>query len=119
MFHSFSRFPRTFNECVSNSLGLISKDDNASTAPVTHAAYSVLDSSWLQEYDARLTLYKHMSTGAEFLAFIPNTTKSTSTGEGGYNPKPDKVFGISFRTKPEKNNGVAHILERECFCYHL
>ena len=80
---------------------------------VEHAFYDVLDSSWLEEYEATLTLYKHKPTGAEFLAYIPNATRS---GQGGveYDPKPDKVFAVAFRTKPQSSNGLPHILEREC-----
>lgn len=84
---------------------------------VEHAAYDVLDSSWLEEYEATLTLYRHQVTGAEFLAYVPNVTRSGLGGEdeGGYDPKPDKVFGVSFRTKTESSSGLPHILERECY----
>ncbi|EED88712.1 metalloprotease, partial [Thalassiosira pseudonana CCMP1335] len=69
---------------------------------VGHAAYDTLHSSWLEEYEARLTLYRHRATGAEYLA--------------GYDPKPDKVFGVAFRTKPESSTGVPHILEHSVLC---
>ena len=81
---------------------------------VGHAAYDTLHSSWLEEYDARLTLYRHRSTGAEFLAFIPDSTRSGPTHSGrGYDPRPDRVFGVAFRTPPKTSTGVPHILERE------
>jgi hypothetical protein len=53
------------------------------------------------------------------LAFIPDAVTSGpstngNTGRGEeYDPKPDKVFGVAFRTKPESSTGVPHILERE------
>jgi len=96
---------------------------------VAHAAYEPMHSSRLEEYDAKLTLYRHLATGAEFLAYIPDSKEGTLAGGksgkskgkagggsdegGGYDPKPDKVFGVAFRTKPESNTGVPHILERE------
>ena len=90
---------------------------------VGHASYDTLHASFLEEYDARLTLYRHRATGAEFLAFVPEATRSGpghsgsggigSDGGEGYDPKPDKVFGVAFRTKPESSTGVPHILERE------
>eukprot|EP00581_Thalassiosira_minuscula_P002514 CAMPEP_0183742174 /NCGR_PEP_ID=MMETSP0737-20130205/64115_1 /TAXON_ID=385413 /ORGANISM="Thalassiosira miniscula, Strain CCMP1093" /LENGTH=193 /DNA_ID=CAMNT_0025977715 /DNA_START=39 /DNA_END=617 /DNA_ORIENTATION=+ len=39
---------------------------------VGHAAYDALHSSWLEEYEARLTLYRHRATGAEYLAYVPD-----------------------------------------------
>ena len=99
---------------------------------VGHAAYDTVHSSYVVEYDGRLTLYKHRITGAEFLAYVPehHTTDGLSgggSGSGGYDPKPDKVFGVAFRTKPESSTGVPHILERKfyvvavllCFCNSL
>ena len=69
------------------------------------------------EYDGRLTLYKHRITGAEFLAYVPehHSDGLSGSGSGGYDPKPDKVFGVAFRTKPESSTGVPHILERKFF----
>jgi Zn-dependent M16 (insulinase) family peptidase len=86
---------------------------------VGHAAYDTIESTFIEEYEARLTLYKHRSTGAEFLAFVPDTTRqgpNAAGGGGGYDPKPDKVFGIAFRTKPESSTGVPHILEHSVLC---
>lgn len=84
---------------------------------VGHASYDTVHSSYLEEYNARLTLYRHRSTGAEYLAFVPDNKGSgggdESSSSSGYDPKPDKVFGIAFRTKPESSTGVPHILERE------
>jgi Zn-dependent M16 (insulinase) family peptidase len=85
---------------------------------VGHAAYDTIESSFLEEYNARLTWYKHRSTGAEFLAFVPDSTRNgpSDGGGGGYDPKPDKVFGVAFRTKPESSTGVPHILEHSVLC---
>ena len=85
---------------------------------VGHSSYDTVQSSRLEEYDARLTLYRHRATGAEFLAFVPDAVTSGFKGGGGeevYDPKPDKVFGVAFRTKPESSTGVPHILERELY----
>ena len=88
---------------------------------VGHASYDTIESTFVEEYNARLTLYKHRSTGAEFLAFVPDSTRkgsnsNTAGNGGGYDPKPDKVFGIAFRTKPESSTGVPHILEHSVLC---
>ena len=91
---------------------------------VGHASYDTIESTFIEEYDARLTLYKHRSTGAEFLAYVPDSTRkgpntsgnSNNSGGGGYDPKPDKVFGIAFRTKPSSSTGVPHILEHSVLC---
>jgi Zn-dependent M16 (insulinase) family peptidase len=86
---------------------------------VGHASYDTIESTFIDEYHARLTLYKHRSTGAEFLAFVPDTTRqgpNTLFTTNGYDPKPDKVFGIAFRTKPESSTGVPHILEHSVLC---
>lgn len=94
-------------------------------SPVTHSAYDTIQTNYIVEYTGRLTLYKHGGTGAEVLAFIPDLfspTSATMTSSNskkdkdsnvGYDPKPDKVFGVAFRTKPESSTGVPHILERE------
>ena len=62
---------------------------------VGHAAYDVLASSRLTERAARLALYRHRATGAEYLAFVPDATRrGPDRGggpAGGYDPKPDKV----------------------------
>lgn len=100
---------------------------------MTHSAYDTIQTSYIIEYTGRLTLYKHYGTGAEVLAYIPDLSPTTTTSAAmtssssgssnsskdkddnvvGYDPKPDKVFGVAFRTKPESSTGVPHILERE------
>lgn len=66
-----------------------------------HDAFQRKRSKYLPAYQATLHQYVHTKTKAEFIAYIP-------TKDDG---NPDKVFGISFRTKPSSDNGVAHILE--------
>ncbi len=64
-----------------------------------HKAFTHVKSRFLTGYQASIHHYKHIKTQAEFIAFSP--VDSTQ----------DKTFGVSFRTKPTSNNGVAHILE--------
>ena len=100
-----------------------SNNDKKSHPPgavgVGHASYDAIESTYLYEYKAQLSLYRHRTTGAEFLTFVPDKSGTgeggsfSNEGGGGYDPKPDKVFGIAFRTKPESSTGVPHILERE------
>ena len=103
-----------------------SNNDKKSHPPgavgVGHASYDAIESTYLYEYKAQLSLYRHRTSGAEFLTFVPDKSGTegsfgSSSNEGGsgggYDPKPDKVFGIAFRTKPESSTGVPHILERE------
>jgi len=101
-----------------------SNNDKKSHPPgavgVGHASYDAIESTYLYEYKAQLSLYRHRTTGAEFLTFVPESGaaegsfgSSSNEGGSGYDPKPDKVFGIAFRTKPESSTGVPHILERE------
>lgn len=105
------------NSQKKNSLRHPPNSNNVATV-VAHVAYDALHSSRLEEYNAKLTLYRHKATGAEFLAYIPDSDSKEGPapkGGGGYDPKPDKVFGVSFRTKPESSTGVPHILERESY----
>ena len=111
------------------STNINNKNDNVPMLgrPVTHSAYDTIQTNYIVEYTGRLTLYKHGGTGAEVLAYIPDllsspTSAATMTNSNskkdkdsnvGYDPKPDKVFGVAFRTKPESSTGVPHILERE------
>jgi Zn-dependent M16 (insulinase) family peptidase len=64
-----------------------------------HNAFTLVKSKFLPGYQASIHLYQHTKTQAEFIAYRPMDTMQ------------DKAFGISFRTKPTSNNGVAHILE--------
>ena len=58
--------------------------------------------SSVPELDSLFRLYRHEPTGARLLSVI--------------NKDENKVFGISFRTPPERNNGVVHIIEHSTLC---
>ncbi|NLH90433.1 MAG: peptidase M16 [Treponema sp.] len=58
--------------------------------------------SSVPELDSIIRLYRHERTGARLLSVI--------------NKDENKVFGISFRTPPERNNGVVHIIEHSTLC---
>lgn len=64
-----------------------------------HKAFTHVKSRFLTGYQASIHHYRHIKTRAEFIAFSP------------IDETQDKTFGVSFRTKPTSNNGVAHILE--------
>ncbi len=70
----------------------------------THDAFVVIESKYLSTHQSALHIYSHKKTRAQFMAYIPKDDLL------------DKVFGISFRTKPTSNNGVAHILEHSVLC---
>jgi len=70
-----------------------------STKAPKHKAFGLMRSKYLSTHQAMMHVYKHRETQAEFMAYIPADEAQ------------DKVFGISFRTKPTSDNGVAHILE--------
>jgi hypothetical protein len=65
----------------------------------SHKAFNLIRSKFLESHQATFSLYQHKKTKAEFVGYVPLDTKN------------DKVFGISFRTKPTSSTGVAHILE--------
>jgi Predicted Zn-dependent peptidases, insulinase-like len=85
------------------TLSNLSRHAKESKEPVpsvpAHPAFGIMRSKYLSTYNATMYVFKHRKTQAEFMAFVPKDEKQ------------DKVFGISFRTKPTSNNGVAHILE--------
>lgn len=64
-----------------------------------HKAFGRTQSKYLHTHRATVHIFKHEKTQAEFMALVPTDVNQ------------DKVFGISFRTKPTSDNGVAHILE--------
>ncbi len=65
----------------------------------THPEFDHLKSQFLPGYQASMHHFRHKKNQAEFIAYIPVDRNQ------------DKAFGISFRTKPTSDNGVAHILE--------
>ena len=56
----------------------------------------------IPEINSTARVFRHLATGAELLSL-------TSADE-------NKVFGISFRTPPSNDTGVAHILEHSVLC---
>jgi presequence protease len=73
------------------------------TPLVQHPAYTVLESTLINEYGLQATLYSHQKTGAQIISVIA--------------PQDDnKVFGISFRTPPDDSTGLPHILEHSVLC---
>jgi len=89
-----------FNFHRSNSGASSPSSMNVSTKDIPkHEAFTHVKSKFLTGYQASIHLYKHTKTQAEFIAFSPIDSSQ------------DKTFGVSFRTKPTSNNGVAHILE--------
>ena len=70
----------------------------ASNKAPKHPAFGLMRSKYLSTHQAIMHIYKHEKTQAEFMAYVPADETQ------------DKVFGISFRTKPTDDTGVAHIL---------
>ena len=64
-----------------------------------HPAFGLMRSRYVSTHQAIIHIYKHEKTQAEFMAYVPADETQ------------DKVFGISFRTKPTDDSGVAHIIE--------
>lgn len=71
------------------------------TAPIFDK-YEIVKEDMVEEYGAKVVLFKHKKTGAEVM--------SVSV------PDENKVFGITFRTPPNDSTGVPHILEHSVLC---
>jgi len=71
------------------------------TAPIFEK-YDLVKEDMVEEYGAKVILFKHKKTGAEVM--------SVSV------PDENKVFGITFRTPPSDSTGVPHILEHSVLC---
>ncbi|MBW1981351.1 MAG: insulinase family protein [Deltaproteobacteria bacterium] len=69
--------------------------------PVGHD-FELIKARDIPELHSRAELYRHRKTGAEVLS-ISNSDEN-------------KVFGITFRTPPADETGVAHILEHSVLC---
>ncbi len=71
--------------------------------------FKVLEHAFVEEVQSDAYIMEHMQSGAR-LFYLGNTDDN-------------KVFSISFRTPPEDDTGVAHILEHSSLCgsrkYHL
>jgi len=71
------------------------------SAPI-FSKYELMKDDRIDEYGAKVMLFKHKKTGAEVM--------SVSV------PDENKVFGITFRTPPNDSTGVPHILEHSVLC---
>lgn len=77
------------DECESRDINLSSN------------AYKVLNTCEYKDYDACINVYKHIKSGAHVVHWK--------------NKDIDRGFGVAYKTLPENNNGVNHILEH-CIC---
>jgi len=64
--------------------------------------FELLEERKIKEIASRAKLYRHKKTGARLLSIL--------------NGDENKTFGITFRTPPKDNTGVAHILEHSVLC---
>ena len=64
--------------------------------------FELLEEKEIREIASKIRLYRHKKTGARLLSML--------------NDDENKVFGITFRTPPKDNTGVAHILEHSVLC---
>jgi presequence protease len=69
--------------------------------PVNHANYQLVHEEYVNEIKSDATLYTHGS-GARVLFLV--------------NDDDNKVFNISFKTPPEDDMGIAHIMEHSVLC---
>ncbi|CAN0026852.1 unnamed protein product [Heterosigma akashiwo] len=69
---------------------------------VVNEKYDIVKEDYIKEFDAFTTLYKHKKSGAEVMSVQIDDN--------------NKVFGITFRTPPEDDTGVPHILEHSVLC---
>ncbi len=64
--------------------------------------FDLVEEQYIKEIDSRARLLQHKKTGARVLSIL--------------NEDENKVFGITFRTPPRDNTGIAHILEHSVLC---
>ncbi|MFO7818183.1 MAG: insulinase family protein [Thermodesulfobacteriota bacterium] len=69
---------------------------------MTTQDFKLVTEQWIPEISSNAKLFAHVKTGARVLSLT--------------NDDENKVFGISFRTPPRDNTGVAHILEHSVLC---
>ncbi|KAM3568207.1 hypothetical protein VYU27_009661, partial [Nannochloropsis oceanica] len=67
-----------------------------------HPRYEMVRSEVVQEYGAKVTLYRHRKTQTEIMSVTVDDD--------------NKVFGITFRTPPTDSTGLPHILEHSVLC---
>eukprot|EP00638_Chattonella_subsalsa_P000190 CAMPEP_0117753950 /NCGR_PEP_ID=MMETSP0947-20121206/12545_1 /TAXON_ID=44440 /ORGANISM="Chattonella subsalsa, Strain CCMP2191" /LENGTH=1031 /DNA_ID=CAMNT_0005572959 /DNA_START=256 /DNA_END=3351 /DNA_ORIENTATION=+ len=81
---------------------VVGNDAVAERQSIVHNKYDIMQEDFVKEYGALTTLYKHKKSGAEVLSVQIDDE--------------NKVFGITFRTPPEDDTGVPHILEHSVLC---
>ncbi len=64
--------------------------------------YEMIKSDFIKEINSKVSLYRHINTGAEILSIE--------------NDDENKVFGITFRTPPPDSSGISHIMEHSVLC---
>ncbi len=69
---------------------------------MTHSGFKLHSQHQVPELSGTAQIFEHLKTGARLLSISNSDT--------------NKVFGISFRTPPADNTGVAHILEHSVLC---
>ncbi len=67
-----------------------------------HSGFKVLETTYIEELKSDASILEHTKSGAKVL-YIGNNDDN-------------KVFSISFRTPPNDDSGVAHILEHSVLC---
>jgi Zn-dependent M16 (insulinase) family peptidase len=83
--------------------GVAVEKASASLRPTpSHPKYDLLKEEFIAEYGASAALYRHKKSGAELLSLQSDDD--------------NKVFGMVFRTPPEDDTGVPHILEHSVLC---
>jgi len=73
---------------------------SAADSVIEHSEYTVVSATYLDEIQADLVVYFHKKTLTEVMTLVPDDAQQ------------DSVFGMSFRTLPESDNGAAHVLMR-------
>ena len=68
----------------------------------TKSGFALLEESYVNEISSQAKIYSHEKTGARLLFLI--------------NDDDNKVFCSSFKTPPEDDTGVAHIMEHSVLC---
>lgn len=69
---------------------------------ITHEAYELLKSTFIDEINSDAYILRHKKSGARIMLLS--------------NDDNNKVFSIGFRTPPEDNTGLPHILEHSVLC---
>ena len=67
-----------------------------------HKNYEKIRQSYVKEVDSQVILYRHKITGARLLFLL--------------NDDDNKVFSVSFKTPPEDDFGIPHIMEHSVLC---